>query len=68
MNIGDTFNINLGYHYAGMVTEKQTNSHTFKVINIFKNKSHSEKDLFVCEEVDCGYKECFHRIDLEGKK
>lgn len=67
MNIGDTFNISLGYHYGGMVTEKQRNVHKFKVIDIISDKHHSEKDILVCEEVDYGYKECFHRIELEGK-
>ena len=68
MNIGDTFNINLGYHYAGMVTEKQTNQHRFEILKIYPDKYNEKKDLFLCEEVDYGYKECFHRIDLEGKK
>lgn len=68
MNIGDTFKINLGYHYGGMTTSKNTNEHRFKVVGIIKDNMNEKKDLMVCEEMDYGYKECFHRIDLEGKK
>lgn len=68
MNIGDTFKISLGYHGGGMMTTKSQNEYRFKVVEIIKDNMNEKKDLMVCEEMDYGYKECFHRIDLEGKK
>jgi hypothetical protein len=35
------------------------------VIEINKDECDEKKDVLVCEEVDFGYKECFHRMDVE---
>ena len=64
MEIGDTFEKYLGYHYAGKIIEKDTNRHVFRVVDIVQNVNR-KKDLLICVEVDYGYKECFHRMDVE---
>lgn len=68
MNIGDTFNISLGYHYGGMLSSKSTNKYRFKIIDIKHDDISWKKDLMICQEIDYGYKECFHRMDLEARK
>lgn len=59
MNIGDTFEINLGYR-------SELNQHRFKVVKIYPDSINTKKDLLICKEIDLGYKECFFRMDLEG--
>jgi hypothetical protein len=65
MNVGDEFEIYLGYHLTGAISSKQKNKHKFRVIEINNDKCDEKKDVLVCEEVDFGYKECFHRMDVE---
>lgn len=44
----------------------QINGKNYEVIKVYTNKINSLKDLILCEN-EYGYKECFHRIDLQNK-
>ena len=56
----------LHYHDGGYVMKKSYSNYQFRVIKIYPDKVSFMKDLVLCEEANYGYRECFHRMDLEG--
>ena len=38
----------------------------YKIIKKYPDKVSYMKDLYLCEEVHFGYRECFHWMDIEG--
>lgn len=42
------------------------NGKNYEVIKVYPNRINQLKDLVLCEN-EYGYKECFHRIDLQNK-
>lgn len=67
MNIGDTFSINLSCYHNGVLSDRNLKQAQFKILDILRDNKNEKKDLFLCKEMNYGYRECFHRIDLEGK-
>lgn len=68
MEVGDTFEREMLYHDGGYTSQRKKSNHVFRVIKIYQDGVNEKKDLFLCEEDELGYRECFHRMDLEGCK
>ena len=63
MNVGDSLK-----HITrrGRGINFRLHEKNYTILDIYPDDVNEKKDLILCEEVTCKYKECFHRMDLEG--
>ena len=66
MNEINLFKIITGYGDCKQRRVEAGTAFNFKVLKVYPSKEDSMKDMFLCEHVPLGYKECFYRMDMGG--